>query len=60
VTGNIEHSTFDPSKVQIIIPEEQFQNQAPPDFGAPGSQQPAPAEPEAEQPADDLQKQFSK
>jgi tripartite ATP-independent transporter DctM subunit len=67
VTGNIEHAKFDPSKVQIILPEEQFQNEAPPDFGAPGGQQPAPGEeqqapgePEGGEPADDLQKEFSK
>jgi tripartite ATP-independent transporter DctM subunit len=67
VTGNIEHSKIDPSKVQIILPQEQYQNLPPPDFGtpAPGAS-PAPAEEgapaegekEEEDSADDLQKQF--
>src|SRR5438067_572851 len=39
VTGNIERSTFDPSKVKIEIPqetpEEQREETTPPDFGAP-------------------------
>jgi tripartite ATP-independent transporter DctM subunit len=51
VTGNIERSTVDPSKVKIEIPaestEEQKEETAPPDFGKPPA-------------ADDLQKQFEK
>ena len=39
VTGNLERSTVDPSKVKIEIqevqPEEEKQEQTPPDFGAP-------------------------
>ncbi len=68
VTGNIEHSKIDPSKVQIILPQEQYQNLPPPDFGAPAQPgaTPAPAEEgapaegeqEGEESADDLQKQF--
>jgi len=54
VTGNLEVNTFDPSKVNIEIPQEtpeqQQQDAAPPDFGAP---KPAP-----ESQPDDLQKQF--
>jgi GntP family gluconate:H+ symporter len=72
VTGNLERTKFDPSKVQIILPEEQFQNAPPPDFGSPPGQdeeQPQPpadedaspqGEPAEGEPdsADDLQKQF--
>jgi hypothetical protein len=59
VTGNIERSTVDPSKVKIELPtespEEQRQETAPPDFGQP----PGGAGQKSEQPpADDLQKQF--
>jgi TRAP-type mannitol/chloroaromatic compound transport system permease large subunit len=39
----------DPSKVEIILPQEER---------APGTREPDPAEPEKEQPADDLEKQF--
>jgi hypothetical protein len=59
VTGNVERSTVDPSKVNIELPsetpEEQREETAPPDFGQPqggGGQKSEPA------PADDLQKQF--
>jgi tripartite ATP-independent transporter DctM subunit len=56
VTGNVEHLKFDPSKVKIEIPQEEPQQEAPPDFGAP---QPGSAaeKPEAA-PEDDLQKAF--
>jgi TRAP-type mannitol/chloroaromatic compound transport system permease large subunit len=59
VTGNVERSTVDPSKVKIELPtespEEQKEESAPPDFGQPG----AGAGQKSEQaPADDLQKQF--
>jgi tripartite ATP-independent transporter DctM subunit len=71
VTGNLEHNKIDPSKVQIILPEEQYQNAPPPDFGAPpgqdqqeqqapgdeGATQGEPAHGESDS-ADDLQKQF--
>ena len=58
VTGNIERTTFDPSKVKIEIPqetpEEQREEVTPPDFGAPPG-----GAPKSEQaPGDDLQKQF--
>jgi hypothetical protein len=62
VTGNIEHVKFDPSKVQIILPQEQYQTEPPPDFGQP-EHEPAPGS-EAEPPqgesdsAEDLQKQL--
>ena len=57
VTGNLEKLTVDPSKVKIEVPaetpEEQREDTAPPDFGAPPAQQkPAPTS------QDDLQKQF--
>ncbi|HZQ71486.1 MAG TPA: TRAP transporter large permease subunit [Burkholderiales bacterium] len=61
VTGNIEKLKFDPSKVKIEVPqetpEEQKQDEAPPNFGAP---QPgaAPAEKSEAAPADDLQNAF--
>jgi len=59
VTGNLERSTVDPSKVQIEIPaespEEQKQETAPPDFGQPGA---GAGQKSEEPPADDLQKQF--
>ncbi|HWI39434.1 MAG TPA: TRAP transporter large permease subunit, partial [Burkholderiales bacterium] len=64
VTGNIEHSKIDPSKVQIEIPQEEpYQNAPPPDFGtppaAPGAARPEQSAPPSEaDPADDLQKQF--
>jgi tripartite ATP-independent transporter DctM subunit len=50
VTGNLEHAKYDPSKVNIEIPQDQKEeerelNTPPPDFGAPH---------------DDLQKQFEK
>jgi tripartite ATP-independent transporter DctM subunit len=54
VTSNLEKSKVDPSKVQIIIPAEEQQeelNQPPPDFGAPAEE---PAQ------ADDLQQEFGK
>jgi hypothetical protein len=51
---------LDPSKVKIEIPqetpEEQREESAPPDFGAPA--QGAPQKKPQEAPADDLQKQF--
>jgi tripartite ATP-independent transporter DctM subunit len=62
VTGNLERKKIDLDKVQIILPQEQYQTEPPPDFGQPG-QAPAPGN-EAEPPegesgsADDLQKQF--
>jgi hypothetical protein len=59
VTGNIERSTVDPSKVKIELPaespEEQKEESAPPDFGKPGGSGGQKSE---EQSADDLQKQF--
>jgi len=55
VTGNLEKSTVDPSKVRIELPqetpEEQREETAPPNFGAP------PAETKSA-PENDLQKQF--
>jgi hypothetical protein len=40
VTSNLERSKIDPSKVQIIIPEElqPEEESAPPDFGSPPEQ----------------------
>jgi hypothetical protein len=64
VTGNVEHSKIDPSKVQIIIPqdeeqqEERMESAPPPDFGTPSGEQQAPAPEGQSDPADDLQKQF--
>src|SRR5690349_12489316 len=57
VTGNLEKLTVDPSKVQIEVPaetpQEEQQETAPPDFGAPPAEQkPAPSS------GNDLQKQF--
>jgi TRAP-type mannitol/chloroaromatic compound transport system permease large subunit len=59
VTGNIERSTVDPSKVKIELPtespEEQREETAPPDFGQPpggGGQK------SEDSSAEDLQKQF--
>jgi hypothetical protein len=62
VTGNLEHSNIDPSKVQIIIPTPEYERQQlehgdvpPPDFGAPKEgDKPGSGE------ADDLEKQFRK
>jgi TRAP-type mannitol/chloroaromatic compound transport system permease large subunit len=62
VTGNLEHTKIDPSKVQIIVPTPEYERQQlehgdvpPPDFGAPK---------EGDKPdsgeADDLEKQFRK
>jgi hypothetical protein len=59
VTGNVEKSTVDPSKVQIIVPPSENVDESPPDFG----QQPAPAQPgtgkkpAGEEPSE-LEKQF--
>ena len=51
MTGNIERSTVDPSKVKIEIPqqspEEQREETVPPDFGQPSQ-------------GEELQKQFEK
>jgi GntP family gluconate:H+ symporter len=62
VTGNIEHSSVDPSKVQIEIPQEEpYPNAPAPDFGSPpgAAGQPDETAPQSEpEPADDLQKQF--
>ncbi|HEX7053792.1 MAG TPA: TRAP transporter large permease subunit [Burkholderiales bacterium] len=73
VTGNIERLKVDPSKVQIILPETQYQNLPPPDFGRPPPEfAPPQAEPGAEESgappgeegeeaqgeAEDLQKEF--
>jgi tripartite ATP-independent transporter DctM subunit len=59
VTGNIERSTVDPSKVKIELPQEtpdeQREETTPPDFGQPpggGSRKPEDSS------AEDLQKQF--
>ncbi|HYY60307.1 MAG TPA: TRAP transporter large permease subunit, partial [Burkholderiales bacterium] len=59
VTGNIERSTVDPSKVKIELPtqtpDEQREETTPPDFGQPpggGSRKPEDSS------AEDLQKQF--
>ena len=67
VTGNLEHLKVDPSKVQIILPQEQYQTEPPPNFGQPG-QEPQPGSQESSPPegdneggadsADDLQKQL--
>jgi tripartite ATP-independent transporter DctM subunit len=59
VTGNVEKSTVDPSKVQIIVPPIENQDESPPDFGQPpGGAKPAPAQKPEESPGDDLEKQF--
>jgi tripartite ATP-independent transporter DctM subunit len=59
VTGNIERSTVDPSKVKIELPqetpEEEREETAPPDFGQPPAAPKQKSEPNS---ADDLQKQF--
>jgi tripartite ATP-independent transporter DctM subunit len=62
VTGNIEHVKFDPSKVKIIIPTPEYERPfegggapPPPDFGAPGNENPS-----GGSEADDLEKQFKK
>jgi len=68
VTGNLERSKIDPSKVQIIIPPESEQTPdeaAPPDFGTPGDAEPAterkPGESATEsREGDDLEKLFKK
>jgi tripartite ATP-independent transporter DctM subunit len=61
VTGNLEHIKIDPSKVQIIIPTPEYEQQqldrgtVPPDFGAPkAGDKPASSE------TDDLEKQYRK
>ena len=60
VTGNLEHLKIDPSKVKIEIPVETPQQEqeetAPPNFGAPSGGSPAPESNGQE--TDDLQKQF--
>jgi tripartite ATP-independent transporter DctM subunit len=62
VTGNLEHAKFDPSKVKIEIPtetpEEQREESAPPDFGAPQPGAEPSKEKSEEAPADDLQNAF--
>ncbi len=59
VTGNLEKTTVDPSKVQIIVPPIENQDESPPDFGQPpGGATPAPAQKPEESPGDDLEKQF--
>jgi len=61
VTGNLEKATFDPSKVKIEVPsetpDEQREESAPPDFGAPqpGS---TPEKKSESAPSDDLQNAF--
>jgi tripartite ATP-independent transporter DctM subunit len=62
VTGNLEQSKIDPSKVQIILPQEgqpAEEGAPPPDFGAPGPGEEAPGSSERA-PADDLQREFGK
>jgi len=60
VTGNLEKTVMDPSKVQIIVPpSEGEEEQAPPDFGAPGGASPgADQKPREENPGGDLGKEF--
>jgi len=57
VTGNLEKSTVDPSKVQIIVPPMENQDESPPDFGQ-GPAKPAPGQKPPENPGDELEKQF--
>src|SRR4051812_8822687 len=62
VTGNLEKATFDPSKVNIEVPqetpEEQREEQAPPNFGGP--QGGATEKKSDSTPAEDLQNAFGK
>ncbi|HEY6720603.1 MAG TPA: hypothetical protein VI363_03105, partial [Burkholderiales bacterium] len=66
VTGNLERSKIDPSKVQIIIPpDSEAPSEVPPDFSAPQGAKAGPegksgeSSPENKD-ADELQKQFGK
>jgi tripartite ATP-independent transporter DctM subunit len=61
VTSNLEHTKIDPSKVQIIIPTPEYEQQqldrgtVPPDFGAPREGDKPPSSE-----VDDLEKQYRK
>jgi TRAP-type mannitol/chloroaromatic compound transport system permease large subunit len=58
VTGNLEKSTVDPSKVQIIVPPEENLDESVPDFGAPGGAKPDAGKKAPESPGDELGKEF--
>ncbi len=66
VTGNLEKSAGDPSKVQIIIPpDSEAPSEVPPDFSAPqggrsGAETRSGASSPENKEADELQKQFGK
>jgi tripartite ATP-independent transporter DctM subunit len=63
VTGNLETTKVDPSKVQIILPpDEAPAEEAPPDFGSPAGAKPAREKKESPESreADELEKLFKK